>query len=63
MLPMDRFRELVGRDSRLSEDELRELREQLHSLAEILVDSASDRLARHLVREQMMEAQEDGEVQ
>ncbi len=63
MLPMDRFRELVGPDTRLSEEELRELRQQLHSLAKILVDLASDRLTRHLVRQESPEAEADTEVQ
>ncbi len=63
MLPMDRFRELVGPDTGLSEEELRELRQQLHSLAQILVDLASDRLARNQARQEAPETQEDTEVQ
>lgn len=62
MLPMHRFRELVGPDSGLGEEELEELRHQFHSLAEILVDIASDRLARNMASEEARETQEDTEV-
>jgi len=62
MLPMNRFRELVGPDTGLGEEELEELRRQLHSLAEILVDLASDTLAGNLMSLETPEAQEDTEV-
>lgn len=62
MLPMDRFRELVGPEAGLSEEELRELRQQLHSLAVILVDLASDRLTRNLASDEAPKAQEDTEA-
>ena len=42
---MDRFRELLGPDCELSEAEVRELRLQIHELAEIIVDAASVTLA------------------
>ena len=59
---MDRFRELVGADTGLSEEELEELRRQMHSLAELVVDLASDRLVRHPLSEEPLEAEDDSEV-
>jgi len=41
MLSIDRFRELLGPDCELDEGEVRELRRQMHTLAEIIVDAAS----------------------
>ena len=38
---MNRFRELLGPDCELNEDEVRELRRRMHMLAEIIVDAAS----------------------
>lgn len=45
MLPMDRFRELLGPDCELNDEELRELRWQIHTLAELVVELASDTLS------------------
>jgi hypothetical protein len=45
MLSIDRFRELLGPDCELNDDEIRELRWQIHSLAELVVDIASDTLS------------------
>jgi hypothetical protein len=41
MLSMNRFRELLGPDCELNEDEVRELRRRMHMLAEIIVEAAS----------------------
>ena len=41
MVPMDRFRELLGPDCELDEEELRELRRQMHLLARVIVEAAS----------------------
>ena len=41
MLPMNRFRELLGPDCDLTEAELETLRRETHELAEIIVDAAS----------------------
>jgi len=38
---MNRFRELLGPNCELNEDEVRELRRRMHMLAEIIVDAAS----------------------
>jgi len=45
MLSIDRFRDLLGPDCELNDDEIRELRWQIHSLAELVVDMASDTLS------------------
>ncbi len=45
MLSMDRFRELVDPGGTLGEAELRALRREIHNLAEVLVEIASDRLS------------------
>ena len=45
MLSIDRFRELLGPDCELNDDEIRELRWQIHGLAELVVDMASDTLS------------------
>ena len=45
MLSIDRFRELLGPNCELNDDEIRELRWQIHSLAELVVDMASDTLS------------------
>jgi len=45
MLSIDRFRDLLGPDCELNDDEIRELRWQIHSLAELVVDIASDTLS------------------
>ena len=44
MLSIDRFRELVDPDCDLGGTELRRLRQEIHNLAEVLVEIASDRL-------------------
>ena len=44
MLSIDRFRKLVDPGGQLDESELRELRQEIHNLAEVLVEIASDRL-------------------
>lgn len=59
---MDRFRKLVGPHTGLSEEELEELRQQLHSLAVLLVDLASDKLTRNLASDEAPKAQEDTEA-
>lgn len=45
MLSIDRFRDLLGPDCELNDDEIRELRWQIHSLAELVVDMASATLS------------------
>jgi hypothetical protein len=44
MLSIDRFGELVDPGGTLEEEELRALRQEIHNLAEVLVEIASDRL-------------------
>lgn len=45
MLSLDRFRHLLGpTGEELSEEELRELRQQMHLLAEVIVEAASRRV-------------------
>ena len=44
MLSIDRFRELVDPGGTLGEAELKALRREIHNLAEVLVEIASDRL-------------------
>lgn len=41
MIPLDRFRELLGPECDLDDEEVRKLRRQMHVLAEIIVDAAS----------------------
>jgi hypothetical protein len=48
---MDRFRELLGPDCELNDDEIRELRWHIHSLAELIVDLASDTLSTRTMTE------------
>ncbi len=62
MLSMDRFRELVDPGCNLGEAELRALRREIHNLAEVLVEMASDRLSRGQVIDTMARASEDAEV-
>lgn len=44
MLELNRMRELVGADRRLSDEELEEMGRQIYRLAETLVDLALDTL-------------------
>ena len=62
MLSMERFRELVDPDGTLGEAELRALRREIHTLAEVLVEKASDRLSTGQVIDIMASATEDAEV-
>ena len=62
MLSIDRFRELVDPGGTLGETELRELRREIHNLAEVLVEMASDRLSTGQVIDIMARASEDAEV-
>ena len=62
MLSMDRFRELVDPGGTLGEAELRELRREIHNLAEVLVEMASDRLSRGQMIDMLARATEDAEV-
>ena len=62
MLSMDRFRELVDPGGTLGEAELRALRREIHNLAEVLVEMASDRLSRDQVIDTMARSSEDAEV-
>jgi uncharacterized protein YqgV (UPF0045/DUF77 family) len=62
MLSMDRFRELVDPGGTLGEAELRNLRREIHNLAEVLVEMASDRLSTDQVIDIMARASEDAEV-
>jgi uncharacterized protein YqgV (UPF0045/DUF77 family) len=62
MLSIDRFRELVDPGGTLGEAELRELRREIHNLAEVLVQMASDRLSTDQVIDIMARASEDAEV-
>ncbi|NNE48464.1 MAG: hypothetical protein HKN37_17565 [Rhodothermales bacterium] len=48
MIPLDQFREYLGPECALSDDEVREIRRQLHLLAEAIVDAASYTLAREI---------------
>ena len=59
MLPMKRFRGLVGPDPGLSGEELEELRGQLHTLAEVIVDLAWDRLVRSQVSQEAPEVEQE----
>lgn len=62
MLSMDRFRELVDPCGTLGEAELRALRREIHNLAEVLVEMASDRLSTGQMIDNMARASEDAEV-
>ena len=62
MLSMDRFRELVDPSGTLGEAELRALRREIHNLAEVLVEMASDRLSTGQRIDIMAPACEDAEV-
>ena len=62
MLSMDRFRELVDPGGTLGEAELRALRREIHNLAEVLVEMASDRLSTGQEIDIMARASEDAEV-
>ena len=62
MLSIDRFRELVDPGGTLGEAELRELRREIHSLAEVLVEMASDRLSKSQVIEITASAREEAKV-
>ena len=62
MLSIDRFRELVDPSGTLGEAELRALRREIHNLAEVLVEMASDRLSTGQVIDIMARATEDAEV-
>jgi hypothetical protein len=62
MLSIDRFRELVDPSGTLGEAELRNLRQEIHNLAEVLVEIAADRLSSNQVIEMMAHATEDAEV-
>ncbi|MGB5162936.1 MAG: hypothetical protein WBP10_06245 [Thermoanaerobaculia bacterium] len=62
MLSIERFRELVDPDGRLDEPDLRELRRQMHNLAEVLVEIASDRLSKSQVIEIAASTREEAEV-
>ena len=62
MLAIERFRELVDPDGRLDETDLRELRQQMHNLAEALVEIASDRLSKSQMIEITASAREEAEV-
>jgi len=62
MLSIDRFRELVDPGGTLGEAELKALRREIHNLAEVLVEIASDRLSTGQVIDIMARASEDTEV-
>jgi hypothetical protein len=62
MLSIDQFRELVDPSGTLGDVELWELRQEIHNLAEVLVEMASDRLSRGQVIDIMARASEDAEV-
>jgi hypothetical protein len=62
MLSIERFRELVDPDGRLDETDLRELRQQMHNLAEALVEIASDRLSKSKMIEITASAREEAEL-
>ena len=62
MLSMERFRELVDPSGTLGEAELRALRREIHYLAEVLVEMASDRLSRGQVIDITAGAREEAEV-
>lgn len=62
MLSMERFRELVDPDGTLGEAELRALRREIHNLAEILVEIASDRLSKSQVIDIMAKGTEEAEI-
>jgi len=62
MLTIERFRELVDPNGSLDETNLRELRQQMHNLAEVLVKIASDRLSKSQVIEFTASAREEAEV-
>ena len=62
MLPLDQFRELVDPSGTLGEAELRELRREIHNLAEVLVEMASDRLSKSQVIEITASAREEAKV-
>jgi len=62
MLSIERFRELVDPSGTLGETELRALRREIHNLAEVLVEMASDRLSRSQVIEITASAGEEAEV-
>ena len=59
MLSIDRLRELVDPNCDLGETELRRLREEIHNLAEVLVEIASDRLNASQVNDIMTSVTED----
>jgi len=62
MLSIDRFRELVDPYGTLGEAELRNLRREIHNLAEVLVEIASDRLPNSQVNEITSGAREEAKV-
>ena len=62
MLSIDRFRELVDPSGTLGDAQLRELRQEIHNLAEVLVEMASDRLSSGQAGEIMAAANEDAKV-
>ncbi len=62
MLSMDRFRELIDPGGTLGEADLRALRQEIHNLAEALVQIASDRLSAGQAIDIMARASEDAEV-
>ena len=62
MLPLDQFRKLVDPSGTLGEAELRELRREIHNLAEVLVEMASDRLSKSQVIEITASAREEAKV-
>jgi len=62
MLSIDRFRELVDPNGTLGQAELRALRREIHNLAEVLVEIASDRLSKSQEIEMMARASGDAEV-
>ena len=52
MPPIDRFRELLGPNNDLDDEELKMLREHIQNLAELIVDLAFDTLIGSTVPEQ-----------
>jgi len=62
MLSIDRFRELVDPGGHLGEAELRELRQDIHNLSEVLVEIASDRLSPSRVIDIMARGTGEAEV-
>jgi len=62
MLSINRFRALVDPNGTLGDAELRELRQEIHNLAEVLVEIASDRLSSTQVIDVMAPATEDAEM-